>query len=208
MINASNVAGNLTDHFITPMQSESGGSGPGTTIGDPMACYENYSVFLLSAFQYIILVLIFSRGAPYRQPVRSNFGLLFAIVLNLAFLSWLIFYPPEPLSNFFELFEPPFPPEEDGYSGLRFRGLLFAMVLGNAILSVFVEKFLLERGWVCGGDRKREKPFQLVTEKSRSRRMWEKVTCAPTEVKKFMYYDHIIGAQVAPLIWNAVKNGQ
>ena len=175
-----------------------------------MACYENFSVFLLSAFQYIILVLIFSRGAPYRQPLRSNYGLLTSIVVNMAFLVWLIFWPPEPLSNFFELFEPPMPPEEDGVAGLRFRVILFAMIVGNFVLSVFVEKFLLERGWICGGKSKEgeEKPFKVSGPKTRGRRIWDKVTCAPTEQKKFQYYDHIIGAQVAPLIWNAVNKGQ
>lgn len=185
-----------------------GGGGAGSTIGDPMACYENYTVFLVSAFQYIILVLIFSRGAPYRQPLRSNFGLLFSVVINMAFLAWLIFYPPEFLSNFFELFEPPMPPEDDGMSGLRFRVVLFAMIVSNFVVSVFVEKFLLERGWICGGkdaDGAGQKPFQLQGSKGRGRRMWDRVTCAPTEQKKFQYYDHIIGAQVAPLIWSAVR---
>lgn len=173
-----------------------------------MACYENYSVFLCSAFQYIILVLIFSRGAPYRQPLRSNYGLLTSIVLNLAFLALLIFYPPAFLSNFFELFEPPMPPEAEGVSGLQFRVFLFAMIVGNFVLSVFVEKFLLERGWICGRDQVRDKPFELAGEKSRGRRLWERVTCAPNAQKKFQYYEHIIGAQVAPLIWNAVSSGK
>lgn len=206
--------GNLTDSLLSSgndtllRNTEGSSGGAGSTIGDPMACYENYSVFLLSAFQYIILVLIFSRGAPYRQPLRSNFGLLISIVANMAFIAWLIFYPPDPLSNFFELFEPPMPPEDDGMSGLRFRVILFAMIVGNFVLSIFVEKFLLERGWICGSNRDekgQEKPFQLHGTKSRGRRVWERVTCAPTEQKKFQYYDHIIGAQVAPLIWNAVS---
>lgn len=181
-----------------------------------MACYENFAVFLFSAFQYIILVLIFSRGAPYRQPLRSNLGLLVSVVANMAFLVWLIFYPPEPLSNFFELFEPPMPPEEDGMSGLRFRVILFAMIVANFVISVFVEKFLLERGWICGGRKGGDggggrgndgKPFkwQAGETKSRSRRLWEKVTCAPVEQKKFQYYEHVLGAQVAPLIWGAVS---
>lgn len=193
---------------LTEIMSREGTSNPGGSIGDPMACYENYSVFLVSAFQYIILVLIFSRGAPYRQPVRSNYGLLSAILINICFLAWLIFYPPDFLSRFFELFEPPMPPEEDGYSGLRFRGFLFAFVVGNFILSVVVEKVLLDGGYICGSDRKRDKPFQLAAQKSRGQRIWDKVTCAPVEQKKFQYYDHIIGAQVAPLIWNAVSGGR
>lgn len=212
--------GNFSDFSNNTMiRQAEGGSSSGSSIGDPMACYENYSVFLLSAFQYIILVLIFSRGAPYRQPLRSNYGLLTSIVVNILFIAWMVFWPPAPLSNFFELFEPPMPPEEDGMSGLWFRVTLFAMIVGNFVLSVFVEKFLLERGWICGSDiknnarGKKEKPFQLPGNKSRGRRVWEKITCAPTDQKKFQYYEEIIGAQVAPLIWNAVgqeenKNGQ
>lgn len=208
IFNATNsILSSTTVHpeMLPYSDTDSGGSSAGSTIGDPMACYENYSVFLLSAFQYIILVLIFSRGAPYRQPVRSNYGLLTAIVLNIFFLTWLIFYPPQPLSNFFELFEPPWPPEEDGASGVRFRFVLFGLVLGNLVVSVFVEKFLLERGFICGSDRKRDKPYRLEAEKSRGRKVWDRVSCAPTDQKKFQYYEHIIGAQVAPLIWSAVS---
>lgn len=184
-----------------------GQGGAGSAIGDPMACYENFTVFLISSYQYIILVLIFSRGAPYRQPLRSNYGLLSSIVINMAFLALLIFYPPAFLSNFFELFEPPMPPEEDGMSGLRFRVLLFTMIVANFVASVFVEKILLERGWICGPDKEgpaKRLQRQAVGQRGRGRRVWDRITCAPTEQKKFQYYNHIIGAQVAPLIWNAV----
>lgn len=210
----SPAQGNLTESLLsnaTQLLRDSepstggGGSSAGSAIGDPMACYENYTIFLVSAFQYIILVLIFSRGAPYRQPLRSNYGLLTSIVANLAFITWLIFNPPEWLYNFFELFMPPMPPEADGVSGLQFRVFLFSMIVGNVLLSIFVEKFLLERGWICGSDRVRDKPFELAGEKSKGRRFWERVTCAPKDQKKFQYYEHIIGAQVAPLIWSAVE---
>jgi cation-transporting ATPase 13A3/4/5 len=34
--------------------------------------YENSAVFYSSAYQYIILAIIFSKGKPYRQPIYSN----------------------------------------------------------------------------------------------------------------------------------------
>lgn len=178
----------------------------GQEIGDPQASFEGYAVFLVSGYQYIVLVIIFSRGAPYRQPLRTNYGLLIAIVTNIAFLTMMIFYPPAFLIKFFEMMEPPKAPEEEAESGMQFRLLIFAIIALNFVVSVFVEKFVLERGWICAKTEPSIKQIAKDKEakKSRSARIWDKITFTPTEYKKFQYYDQVIGSQVAPLIWRAV----
>ena len=36
---------------------------------DPVASLENFAIFAVSQFQYIILVIVFSKGAPYRESI-------------------------------------------------------------------------------------------------------------------------------------------
>ena len=39
---------------------------------DDFISYENTAVFSISAFQYIILAIAFSKGPPYRKTMFSN----------------------------------------------------------------------------------------------------------------------------------------
>lgn len=39
--------------------------------------YENAAVFIVSTYQYIILAIAFSKGAPYRKSFLTNCKLLF-----------------------------------------------------------------------------------------------------------------------------------
>jgi cation-transporting ATPase 13A3/4/5 len=75
--------------------------------GGSIASYENYAVFSVSAFQYLVLAAVFSQGAPYRQPLRSNIGLMVVLVLGFSFSIFLVLYPPDWLEKFFEFRLPP-----------------------------------------------------------------------------------------------------
>ena len=50
---------------------------------DPVASLENFAIFAVSQFQYIILVIVFSKGAPYRESIFKNRPLL---------VSWDVFF--------------------------------------------------------------------------------------------------------------------
>ena len=39
---------------------------------DDYACHEVSTLFTVSSFQYITLVIVFSKGAPYRKTIFSN----------------------------------------------------------------------------------------------------------------------------------------
>lgn len=99
-------------------------------------CWENYTVFCISCFQYVILAFIFSKGAPYRKAIFTNYGFMSAIVLNVAFSIWLIMEPPTALAEFFELVMPP---------DRTFRAYIIGYGVLNLILSVLIEIFIIDR---------------------------------------------------------------
>ena len=41
--------------------------------GLAVACWENYAIFSVSAFQYIILAYAFSKSRPYRRMIYTNY---------------------------------------------------------------------------------------------------------------------------------------
>ncbi|XP_044251355.1 polyamine-transporting ATPase 13A3 isoform X1 [Drosophila takahashii] len=102
---------------------------------DHLGCYENYTMFCISSFQYIILAFVFSKGAPYRQPLWSNWPLCLAFIVNVCVIVYLVINPSDWVANFFQLIVPPV---------MSFR--YFMLIYGAAAFTchVFVESFLVE----------------------------------------------------------------
>jgi cation-transporting ATPase 13A2 len=67
-----------------------------------IACYENYAVFTVSSFQYVVIGVVFSQGVPYRKPILSNIGLVIMLVLGTIVNIILTLAPPDWLESFFE----------------------------------------------------------------------------------------------------------
>jgi len=101
---------------------------------DPVASYENFSIFNISQFQYIILVIAFSKGYPYRESLLKNLPLLIDILVLACFCVFLTLFPEgwPSCQRHYELFAPP---QED----MTFRLVLLAMVGANLLLSLFCE---------------------------------------------------------------------
>uniref|UniRef100_A0AAG5DJ16 Cation-transporting ATPase n=1 Tax=Anopheles atroparvus TaxID=41427 RepID=A0AAG5DJ16_ANOAO len=100
-------------------------------------CYENYTVFTVSCYQYLILAIVFSKGAPYRKSIFSNYGFIISIVVNAAIAVVLTVYPPSWIADQFELVMPP-------EGEFRFRLYLVAYGLVNFLLSLFIEKVIVD----------------------------------------------------------------
>lgn len=99
------------------------------------ACYENVAVFSVSVFQYISLAVAFSKGAPYRRNMFTNYLFLLNLVLCFAFSFWLTVYPLDWMAEFFELQMPP---------SVTYRLVFFGVAIINCFLSIILETFLLD----------------------------------------------------------------
>ncbi|XP_046811083.1 polyamine-transporting ATPase 13A3 isoform X2 [Lucilia cuprina] len=102
---------------------------------DHLGCWENYTMFAISSFQYIILAFVFSKGAPYRRPIWSNLPFCLTLIANLCIVIYLILIPPEWLSEFFQLILPP---------QMNFRYWMLIYGILNFIAHVVVETLVVE----------------------------------------------------------------
>ncbi|XP_060533248.1 polyamine-transporting ATPase 13A3-like isoform X2 [Cylas formicarius] len=69
--------------------------------------YEDYAVFGVSMFQYIILAVVFSKGKPYRRPLYTNSVFLLSLIVMTILCAWVVLRPPEFLWKVLELKVPP-----------------------------------------------------------------------------------------------------
>ncbi|XP_067658153.1 polyamine-transporting ATPase 13A3-like isoform X1 [Haliotis asinina] len=97
--------------------------------------YENSAVFFISSFQYIILAVAFSKGAPFRKTIFSNYFFLINLIVCTAGAVWITVYPPTGLADLMEVKTFPSVPYSLVYIGI-------AVV--NFLLSVMLEMFLMD----------------------------------------------------------------
>lgn len=102
---------------------------------DHVSCSENYTVFIVSSMQYIILAVAFSKGPPYRKSLFTNYGLLTSFVFLSLFSIYLAICPFEWLVNWFELTMP---------DDLKFRFILIGYGIVNFVIALLIEYLFVE----------------------------------------------------------------
>lgn len=102
---------------------------------DSVSCVENYTIFTISCFQYIILAIVFSKGKPYRQNMYSNYGLIFSSLGLILFSTYMALYPCSYLVDLFKLIVP---------DDFTFRLYLLVYALVNFICSILVEVVIID----------------------------------------------------------------
>ncbi|XP_053988390.1 polyamine-transporting ATPase 13A3-like [Hylaeus volcanicus] len=105
------------------------------TEDDRYACYENYSVYCVSMFQYITMAIIFSRGKPYRKAIYTNIAFIVSIVLLTVVCTYITVYPAEWIINLLELLVPP---------TYDWKIIILALALANFVVCIIVETFVIE----------------------------------------------------------------
>lgn len=103
---------------------------------DSVGCLENYVIFTVSSFQYIILAIVFSKGKPYRASIFTNWGLLTTAVVLTTFSAYLALFPCDFLKDQFELVLP---------EQIEFRLYLLIYAIVNFLISLFIEEILIDR---------------------------------------------------------------
>lgn len=99
-------------------------------------CYENYSVYCISMFQYITMAIIFSRGKPYRRPIYTNGAFISSIFLLTLICAYITVYPAQWIVNALQLI---LPPDYD------WRLIILVLAVANFLICFFVESIIIER---------------------------------------------------------------
>ncbi|XP_063927285.1 polyamine-transporting ATPase 13A3-like isoform X2 [Zophobas morio] len=102
---------------------------------DEVACVENFVIFTVSSFQYIILAVVFSKGKPYRRSIFSNYGFVLSAILMVGFSVYLALWPAAFFVEQFELVQPP---------SFDFCLYLLVYAVVNFVLSIFIEQAVID----------------------------------------------------------------
>lgn len=105
---------------------------------ESLGCHQNYAIFIISCFQYMTLAIVFSKGAPYRKSIFSNYGLMTSICLNFALTLYLALYPADFITSFMELVTPP------RNEMLSFGLIMIIYGIINFSIGIFIEQVIVE----------------------------------------------------------------
>ncbi|XP_056279405.1 cation-transporting ATPase 13A2 isoform X2 [Pseudoliparis swirei] len=97
---------------------------------------ENTSVFSLSAFQFIIMAVVVTKGYPHKKPLFYNWIFLCVLLVLFAVTSWLVLYPGSVAARILRLHD---------FFDMDFKMLLVALAALNFLMS-FVAEVLVDRG--------------------------------------------------------------
>jgi cation-transporting P-type ATPase 13A2 len=105
---------------------------------ETLGCHQNYTIFIISCFQYMTLAIVFSKGAPYRKSIFTNVGLLVSLLINCMITLYLALYPSEFIREKLELITPP------QSEMISFGIILICYGIVNFLIGVFIEHFIVE----------------------------------------------------------------
>ncbi|TGZ62437.1 hypothetical protein CRM22_007440 [Opisthorchis felineus] len=92
--------------------------------------YENTAVFTVVLYQFIILAVVFSQGAPYRRSILSNYFFVLNLLACIAGTLYLTSYPHDDILKLLETIRIP---------SIRFVILLHGIVLANFLICYLLE---------------------------------------------------------------------
>ncbi|XP_077394602.1 polyamine-transporting ATPase 13A3-like isoform X1 [Festucalex cinctus] len=99
--------------------------------------FENTSIFYVSAFQYLTVAIIFSKGKPFRQPSYQNWAFMLSVFTQYAFFLFVLLYPIPAVDDVFQIADIPY----------EWRITLLIIVLVHAVVSFLLET--VNNCWGC-----------------------------------------------------------
>lgn len=98
-------------------------------------CWENYAIFAVSMFQYIVMPIVFSHGAPYRRSVATNKQLMISILIMTGISLYVAVAPAKWLEDFLELQMP---------ADVLLTYIIIAIAAFHFVLALFFERFIVQ----------------------------------------------------------------
>lgn len=98
-------------------------------------CWENYAIFAVSMFQYIVMAIIFSHGAPYRKSIVTNKQLMVSMAIMTALCVYIAISPAEWLAHFLQLRMP---------KDVLLCYIVLAIVVVHFLVALFFERVIIQ----------------------------------------------------------------
>ena len=108
-------------------------------------CYENYSVFALSIFQYAIIAVIFSMGKPYRKSMFTNKWFCSSIFLFTLLNTYVTLYPSTWIVDWLELQIPPVYNWRFAIVGLAALNFVICLAFESLVVEYAIQKKIKPR---------------------------------------------------------------
>ncbi|CAK1553646.1 unnamed protein product [Leptosia nina] len=70
---------------------------------EQVMCWENSVIFIISAFQYLIMACVYAKGWPFRQPFCANYYMVITLMSQAVFVTLLLFCPWSDLADWMEV---------------------------------------------------------------------------------------------------------
>lgn len=70
---------------------------------EQVLCWENTVLFIITAFQYLIMACVYAKGWPFRQPFCTNYYMMITLVTQSIFVTVLLLCPWHWLAEFMEV---------------------------------------------------------------------------------------------------------
>ena len=144
---------------------------------DNFACLENYAIFTLSAFQYIILAYVFSKSKPYRKWVVTNVPFLASLLILTAATVWLTIDPSPTFQRILEILPVP---------EYKFRWQIIGIACVNTVLCIFLEEIVtetcLQKLWKKYGLKSKTK-YNQIESWMQKHAEWPLISSLPVKVK-------------------------
>lgn len=103
-------------------------------------CYENYTIFCMSTFQYAIIAIVFSMGKPYRKAIYTNKCFTSSIIILTLLNIYITVYPAEWIVKLLELKMPPVYDWRLIIVGLAFINFLLCIGFESFVVEYLIEK--------------------------------------------------------------------
>ncbi|XP_077414643.1 polyamine-transporting ATPase 13A3-like isoform X2 [Vanacampus margaritifer] len=91
--------------------------------------FENTSLFYVSAFQYLIVAIVFAKGKPFRQPSYKNWSFVLTCTILYTFILFIMLNPIPAVDELMEIATVPY----------EWRITLLIIILAHAVLSFILE---------------------------------------------------------------------
>ncbi|KAG8298204.1 polyamine-transporting ATPase 13A3-like [Homalodisca vitripennis] len=135
--------------------------------------FENYAVFSVGQFQYIIMAFIFSQGSPYREPIYTNKIFFSSLCVMTCVCIYITVSPAHWIIDFLQL---RFPPKVD------FPLVVLGLALSNFVISTFLETFVVQylmfkKLRFCNSDlKKSSRRYHAIAEELDTDRDWPPIS--------------------------------